>query len=129
MSTTENLQAYFAMFDGHRKHLSTAELATIQAAYDPSVVFHTPNGDEDYDAFVANNRVCLAKGLRVTTKSVVPHPKGVEYALTLEAQGEPPLSIHSVGTIENGRIVQVDPLEYGESYDKLFADARAYSSA
>lgn len=120
-NTIEKFQEYFAMFDGHPRDLSTDEVdAKIRSVFDPSLVIHTPHGDEDYKSLVANVRHHLAQGTTVTRGPFVSHPKGVEYTVRVqEADGEEPLCLHSVGTVENGRIVQIDPLEYGESYDVL----------
>lgn len=95
------------MFDVHEVFVSTAALTAIPYQ-DHHAIFHTPSGDHGYPEYLERVRELLEDGSKAEILELKMHEKGVEYRVQLITSDGETVGVHSVATVDHGKIVEVN---------------------
>lgn len=110
------LTNYFHMFDGTSKSLEE-EQSVIDQVIDHHAIFQSPNCDTaySYPEYLEHVRQRLEDGCKADILELKMHEKGVEYNVRLTSPGKDSIVIRSVGVVDNGKIVRVEPVDNTEA--------------
>ena len=119
-----NVRTYFAMFDGKQKKFNEEAMSIVQQAiYKDKFTVVTPKGEIKYDQWLDAIKHEYENGTFVTLLEMKDHPSGIEYSAILKNPDvEEQMTIRSVGIVEGGKLVRVEPTENGANYNKFLGD-------
>ena len=89
----------------------------IDQLIDHHAIFQSPNCDiaYSYPEYLEHVRQLLEDGCKADILALKIHEKGVEYTVRLTTPGKDTTVVHSVGVVDNGKIVRVEMLENVET--------------
>lgn len=119
------LTNYFNLFDGTKKSLLDNR-DTIDAVIDEKGIFHSAKGDIDHAQFIESIRELLDSGTKVEILEMKMHELGVEYRVRMQIPGqEEPQEVHSIGVLDHGKIIRIEPVTNAEAYNHLMGELTA----
>ena len=115
------LTNYFNLFDGTKKSLLDNR-DTIDAIIDENVVLHSAKGEIDHAQYIESIRELLDSGTKVEILEMKMHELGVEYRVRIEIPGVEPQEVHSIGVLDHGKIIRVEPVTNAEAYNLMMGE-------
>jgi hypothetical protein len=107
------LSNYFHVYDGRTKSLDDV-LPVLDAVIDHHMILKSRNGETvDFPHYLEHVRELAENGCKAEILEIKTHTNGVEYRLRLLTPGSD-VVVHSVGTLDHGKVVQVEPAEENE---------------
>ena len=116
----EKFERYLAAIDGTARWDDVEGL--FEDLFHPDLVVVTADGEMNRDQWAEMTRGLLARNARVTDIEITAgEDDTIHYQLTIDVGDDDPLQMRATGTIRDGRLARVEPLNpdaYSEMVDR-----------